>query len=59
MTYKEVTHENRFTQRFYTNEAPLEEERCMVQWNCATKFPSAKHRSATYRQQIHSGPIWE
>lgn len=57
MTYKEVTHENRFTQRFYTNEAPLEEARCMAQWNRAAKFPSANYRSATYRQQIHSGPI--
>lgn len=59
MTYKEVTHENCFTQRFYTNEAPLEEARCMAQWNHAAKFPSANYRSATYRKQIHSGPIWE
>jgi hypothetical protein len=51
MTYKEVTYDNGFTERFYYNETPLEEAKRMARINRVAKFPSANYRSGTHRAQ--------
>ena len=51
MPYKDVTHDNGFTERFYYDETPYEEALHMFRANCVAKFPSATYRSATHRAQ--------
>jgi len=46
MPYKDVTHDNGFTERFYYDETPYEEALRMSRSNSVLKFPSVNAASA-------------